>query len=152
MATRMLLKADTDFCVGCRMCEIVCSLKNAGTVNPYQAKIRVSFSKEGVPGPVICRHCAVAKCQQACKCPGAIYNDANGVLIIDQAKCNRCLDCVKACPFKAIQVAPDGSVLKCDLCGGEPECVRNCPPRPENSLPNLPYPRQSCLKYVERKK
>jgi Fe-S-cluster-containing dehydrogenase component len=33
-----------------------------------------------------------------------------------------------ACPFgNAVYDAASGSVLKCDTCGGSPECVRFCP-------------------------
>ncbi len=52
-------------------------------------------------------------------------------------------------PFDAIQVSPDGKILKCDLCDGDPVCVKYCPPRPEHSLPHLPWPAQSCLQYSE---
>lgn len=153
MATSMMLKADAEFCDGCRMCELVCSLNKTGTVNPYLARIRVVRSEDGAPHPIICRHCTVAKCQSACHVPGAIYVDEKtGALVIDESRCTRCMECVTACPFKAIQVGPDGEVLKCDLCGGNPTCVQNCPYRPEKSIPRLPYPKQSCLKFVERKK
>ncbi|MDO8672288.1 MAG: 4Fe-4S dicluster domain-containing protein [Dehalococcoidia bacterium] len=153
MATTMLLTADAKFCDGCRMCELVCSLNKTGRVNPYMARIRVVQSPAGAPRPIICWSCPDAKCQTACSVPGAIYVEPHtGALVIDESKCTRCLDCVIACPFKAIQVGPAGEILKCDLCGGDPLCVQHCPYRPANSLPSLPYPKQSCLKYVERKK
>ena len=35
-----------------------------------------------------------------------------------------------ACPFGAILVDPKtGDVVKCDLCGGDPTCVKVCPTR-----------------------
>ncbi len=74
-----------------------------------------------------------------------------GAVIIDEDACTGCLDCADACPFDAIFVGPDNEVLKCDLCGGDPICVKYCPERPENSLPHLVYPERSCLEYVERK-
>jgi len=34
---------------------------------------------------------------------------------------------VAVCPFGAISYnAMDGKIIKCDLCGGEPQCVRFC--------------------------
>lgn len=152
MSTTRLLKADAEFCDGCRMCEIVCSLRKAGMVNPYLARLRVARSEDGIPRPTICRHCKVAKCQLACPEPGAFYeHQGTGALVIDESKCTRCLKCVEACPFAAMWVGPGGEVLKCDLCDGDPVCVKHCPYTPENSLPHLPYPRQSCLKYVVRR-
>ena len=62
-------------------------------------------------------------------------------------KCTGCKLCIKACPFGAIQVGPNREILKCDLCGGDPECVKYCQPR--DQLPRFPYPKQSCLQYVE---
>jgi carbon-monoxide dehydrogenase iron sulfur subunit len=149
-----VLRADARFCDNCRMCELVCSLNKSGVVNPYLARIRVAYSEEeGAPAPVICRHCTDARCQLACPVPGAMYvEEATAALIIDESKCTRCMACVSACPFDAIRVGPGGEVLKCDLCHGEPVCVKHCPYRPENSVPNLPHPQQSCLKLVERSK
>jgi Fe-S-cluster-containing hydrogenase component 2 len=74
-----------------------------------------------------------------------------GAVVINDDVCTGCLDCVDACPFDAIPVGPNNEVLKCDLCGGDPLCVKYCPERPENSLPHLAYPERSCLEYVERK-
>ena len=70
-------------------------------------------------------------------------------LNLNEEKCIGCLACVDACPFGAIQINPDGDVLKCDLCGGDPVCVKYCPPRPAHSFPHTTYPRASCLEYVE---
>lgn len=154
MATPRVLKADAEFCDGCRMCELVCSLNKAGLINPYLARIRVApVQKDGGPHPIICRHCKVAQCQLVCPVPGAIFEDQRtGALVIDEARCTRCMECVAACPFGAVWVGPNQEVLKCDLCQGDPLCVKHCPYVPENIMPHLPYPRQSCLKYVERKR
>jgi Fe-S-cluster-containing hydrogenase component 2 len=36
--------------------------------------------------------------------------------------------CVSACPVGAVVVDPEeGTASKCDLCGGEPQCVKYCP-------------------------
>lgn len=154
MATIKTLKADAQFCDNCRMCELVCSLTKAGVVNPFLARLKVGRSqKDGAPRPIICRHCTVAQCQLACPVPGAMYVDeSTGALVIDDATCTRCMDCVLACPFEAIWVGPNGEILKCDLCQGDPVCVANCPSRPERRRPDRPYGRQSCLKYVQRRR
>jgi Fe-S-cluster-containing hydrogenase component 2 len=32
-----------------------------------------------------------------------------------------------ACPFGGVFMEPSsGEILKCDLCGGDPECVKHC--------------------------
>ncbi len=152
-----VFRAQSELCDGCRMCELVCSLSKTGTINPHLARIRVVRWGEGVKenahGPIICRHCKVARCEAVCPIPGAILrNEQTGALVIDEFKCNRCLACVEACPFGAIWVGPHNEVLKCDLCDGDPICVKYCPYRPEYSMAALPFPRQSCLQFVERRK
>lgn len=34
--------------------------------------------------------------------------------------------CMLACPFGCIVVSDKGYAEKCDLCGGDPECVKFC--------------------------
>mgnify|MGYP003332077943 CR=1 FL=1 len=50
-----------------------------------------------------------------------------GVVVVEPEHCIGCLACVDACPFGAIYVGPEHSVQKCDLCGGDPLCVKYCP-------------------------
>ena len=36
--------------------------------------------------------------------------------------------CMQACPFGGTSFDPvESRILKCDLCGGDPECVKYCP-------------------------
>ena len=146
-----VLHAIRELCTGCLMCEQMCSVSKTGTFNPYLARIRINRNRGDYAWvPIICRHCRVPKCQEACPVPEAMTrDDESGVVVINDAACIGCLACVEACPFGAIQVGPNNEILKCDLCQGDPACVRYCPPRPENSLPHLPWPKQSCLQYVE---
>lgn len=144
-----VFRAIKELCDGCRMCELTCSLKKTGNVNPYLARIKVTRNAEGIPAPIICRHCKNAPCYAACPVPGAMTRNAASIVSINDAQCIGCMACAEACPFGAIQVGPNREVLKCDLCGGDPTCVKYCPPRPDHSLPSIPYPKQSCLQYVE---
>jgi anaerobic carbon-monoxide dehydrogenase iron sulfur subunit len=39
-----------------------------------------------------------------------------------------CKVCTIACPFGTVNYTHDtGKVIKCDLCGGDPECAKACP-------------------------
>ncbi len=154
MAHQKVFRAIPELCIGCQTCEIVCSLAKTGTINPYLARIRAtSSSEDGSCRIVICRHCNVPLCKEACPVPEAMYVDERtGTVVIDQASCIGCLACVDACPFGAIQIGPNKEILKCDLCGGDPVCVKYCPPRPAHQFPHASYPRTACLEYVESRK
>ena len=143
-----IMRAQRELCSGCEMCLLACSLAKTGTVNPLLARIRVTHTEAGLSNPVMCRHCKNAPCLDACPIPGAMNSEPQtGVILVDEEKCTCCLDCVDACPFGAIWVTPERDILKCDLCGGDPACVKYCPPRPDHSLPHLDFKEQSCLQY-----
>jgi Flp pilus assembly CpaF family ATPase/NAD-dependent dihydropyrimidine dehydrogenase PreA subunit len=61
-----------------------------------------------------CKNCKDAPCVKACK-EGAIIKQKNGIVTIDLEKCTGCLECIDACPEKAI-VINKGKASKCDLC------------------------------------
>ncbi|MBI4288373.1 MAG: 4Fe-4S dicluster domain-containing protein [Chloroflexi bacterium] len=151
VARTKVFRAEPGLCTGCGMCEMLCSLNRAGRINVHQARLRITrLEKTDSFVPVICRHCHPAPCHQACPVPEAMSRDpATGAIAIHEKECIRCLACVEACPFAAIQVGPQKEALKCDLCGGDPICARYCPPRVIYS-PDKPYPwpQKSCLEYV----
>jgi len=122
---------DYDKCVGCRICEIVCSLRNTGEINPAKSRIRVvRFEPEGnaLSFPFMCMKCVEAPCKSICP-TGAISDDPiTGARLIDTDKCIGCSACVYACPFGAISIdRVPGVAFTCNLCGGDPTCVQFCP-------------------------
>ncbi len=149
-----VLRAIPSLCTGCKLCELVCSLAKTGTINPHLARLKVVCSTEdGSCSIALCRHCEPPLCKDACSIPSAMYqNEVTGAVAIDDTNCNQCGECADACPFGAIQIGPHREVLKCDLCGGDPVCAKYCPPRPQDQFPHTPYPRTSCLEYVEPSK
>lgn len=149
MSKRRVFRAVKELCTGCRICELACSLHHSEKLNPYLARIKVvAQDRLGPHLPIICRHCRRPLCQLACPVPEAMLLDQKtGVVVVQPAVCIGCLECVQACPFGAIRVGPALEILKCDLCGGDPQCVKYCPTRPSHSLPRLPYEEQACLQY-----
>ncbi|MGD2127315.1 MAG: 4Fe-4S binding protein, partial [Desulfobacteraceae bacterium] len=50
-----------------------------------------------------------------------------GRVIVDYDVCIGCRSCVTVCPFGAMSFNTiDKRVFKCDVCDGEPQCVRFC--------------------------
>jgi len=125
------LFAERQNCTGCRACEYACSVQHTGVVRPSVAKVHVLKFQNVVDVPVICWQCDDAPCIAACPTtPTAIKKDPNtNGIILDEKLClgAKCMKCQEACPAQFIRANPDtGQPLMCDLCGGDPECVKAC--------------------------
>ena len=128
---RMRLIWDYEKCVGCRVCEGVCSFIKEGESNPVKSRCRIVRSvKDNIlyKVRVHCQQCEDAFCMAVCP-SDAIIEDIKGVKSVDESKCIGCRMCEIACPVGAITVNPEKHVsIKCDLCKGldEPQCVKYC--------------------------
>jgi Fe-S-cluster-containing hydrogenase component 2 len=99
-----------------------------GVSNPARSRIRiVKWEDEGQYIPMICQQCEDAPCLNVCPV-GAISRDEDyGFLNVDYNTCIGCRSCVSVCPFGAMNYTRlNKKVFKCDLCGGDPQCVRFC--------------------------
>ena len=127
------LFTDARVCIGCHLCEMVCSLAHLkDEVNPRRARIRVHEDlANSIFMPVVCKQCAKAPCVAACPYDAIAQDPVSRVPIIDAEKCTACLACVEACPFGAMFYDEQEQLpLVCDLCGGDPQCVKFCPRHP----------------------
>jgi carbon-monoxide dehydrogenase iron sulfur subunit len=125
---QQVLMVDYEKCTGCRTCEQVCAASHYGVVNPAKSCIRVvKWEQEGLYIPMICQQCEDAPCMKGCPV-GAISRDPETDHVkVDYNTCIGCRTCVTVCPFGAMNYNPDEKkVFKCDLCGGDPQCVRFC--------------------------
>ena len=117
-------KITAKECVGCRICELVCSLRHFEAINPRRARIRV-YRLEDRDRIETCRFCTDPECVKACP-TGAMHLE-EGRAVHDREKCVLCGSCLEACPIPgSLQIFED-ELLKCDLCGGDPQCVKFCP-------------------------
>jgi anaerobic carbon-monoxide dehydrogenase iron sulfur subunit len=123
-----ILKIDYEKCTGCRLCELVCAVKHDRVSNPIRSRIRViKWESEGIYVPVSCQQCEDAPCVLGCPAKALSRNEDLGRVEVDYNKCIGCRTCVSVCPFGAMHfVAQDRKVIKCDLCDGDPQCVRFC--------------------------
>lgn len=120
-------------CTGCNSCAYACSIYHEGYVRPAVARIYVRRVKGIVDIPNICWHCADSPCVEACPVTPekAIYKDkeSNVIKYKDEKLClgSKCNKCVEACPPHYLRVHPEtDKPMFCDLCGGDPECVKAC--------------------------
>jgi carbon-monoxide dehydrogenase iron sulfur subunit len=92
-----VLVINYEKCTGCRLCELVCAVMHDGISNPIRSRIRVmKWESEGLYIPMSCLQCQDAPC-------------------------------MNVCPFGAMSFNTiDRKVFKCDLCDGDPQCVRFC--------------------------
>ncbi len=114
-------------CVACKTCEVVCSLVNTGRCNPNLANIDViTFDEEGFYCPSACFQCEEAWCVKVCPASAIYKDEETGARVVDESKCVGCRMCTVACPFGHIHISR-GKSKKCNLCDGDPNCVKFCP-------------------------
>lgn len=147
---------DLSKCTACRGCQVACKQWNRlpaektrqqGThqnppdlsrstwnlvrfteVPTRDGGLRWLFRKDG------CMHCSDPACQRACPVPGAIFQTAQGAVVIDSQKCIGCQYCVNVCPFEVPRYdEATNKVYKCSFCwdrignGQIPACAKACP-------------------------
>ncbi len=112
-------------CTGCRLCESTCAIYHERMNDPSRSRIRIVKKHAiGYSTPVVCFQCKAPPCGKACPV-SAIARDAAGIVKIDLELCIGCEACVGACPF-GVMMAFGEKVAKCDLCEGDPQCVKYC--------------------------
>lgn len=111
-------------CSGCSRCEVNCSFFHSEKIGRSGARIKVVKVEEiGIDYPLVCQQCTERYCT---KCPEkAIQIGSLGQVIVSPTLCTACGVCEVMCPIGAIELY-EGIPLVCDLCGGDPRCVRAC--------------------------
>jgi len=117
-----------DRCLGCRICETICAVEHAGMINPERSRIKVIKNDEkGLDAVGVCVQCKEAPCIASCSVDAILRNN-DYIINIDKELCALCGLCVEACPYGGISLdEQSGEFIICDLCGGNPACVKWCP-------------------------
>ena len=118
------IKVTAEICAGCRQCEMVCSFKHTRIFSPSLSRVTViKDDRDGLDYPVMCHQCNQCPPQEVCP-TGAIMKSSNGWIIVSE-DCIGCDTCLDACKYDAIKLVEKAII--CNLCAGEPECVKRCP-------------------------
>ena len=143
MAKRYGLVIDLERCTGCDTCTIACKVENKMEVGSGMRVETVGDTNRDNPLgkhpdlniyylPITCMHCDQPPCHDACHAE-AIYQRPDGIVLINEEKCDGCQECLSACPYQALVYDPDMKVVrKCNLCferldqGFEPFCALCC--------------------------
>lgn len=77
---------------------------------------------------IVCRLCENPPCVLACTKDCLSQSEKTGVIMVDEENCDCCGWCMEACPYGAITFNPEKeTIMICDLCDGEPQCIEWCP-------------------------
>ena len=129
-----------EACWGCKTCEVACKQEHGVAVGvrlikvieqrpcPQKGSFQLSYAVH------YCRHCDDPSCAAVCP-EKAIRKRADGIVVLDAARCSGCQACVDACPYDAVVFdAGEDLAQKCNLCyhrldqGLLPACADNvCP-------------------------
>ena len=122
---------DATKCVGCQLCEYICSQVKTGEFNTYRSRIRTVRAEEILVTAVTCRTCEDAPCVIACPRDALTQDKDTGIIHVDASRCDGCTWCIEACDFGAISINPATKLSEiCDQCEDleeGPQCVKWCP-------------------------
>ena len=117
-----VLVTSEELCIGCHLCEDVCSQAWYKEINREKSSIRVTSLGNAEWNLTVCSQCG--ECIAVCPTE-ALYRDKSGVVRINKKLCVGCLSCVGFCPNLTMYYHPDYvEPIKCISCG---LCSKECP-------------------------
>ena len=143
MSKRYGLVIDLERCIGCHTCTISCKFENSIEKGSGIRVETVGGPQIDTPGgtypnlsmhylPIPCMHCNEPPCMEACPVE-AISKREDGIVIIDEDKCDGCESCLSECPYGTIIFDKEKDIArKCSFCshrideGQLPFCVVCC--------------------------
>ncbi len=138
---------DPFLCTGCMRCMTTCSTYNNRATILAKARLQVARHEghaiteideedELIFEALACQQCDVPHCMHFCPVNAINRNSETSAMVINYDKCVGCRMCMSGCPFGAIRYDTlRKRVFKCELCDGEPQCVKFCPVEALRFLP-----------------
>jgi len=120
------LKFSSDRCTACQACQVACSVSHNGAYNYHRTRIVIEAEYPATIKATVCKQCKKPMCVKSCP-TGSLTQQEDGMVAFDESLCTKCYLCVEGCPFDAMFIdEATGLPMKCDLCGGDPQCVKHC--------------------------
>jgi Fe-S-cluster-containing hydrogenase component 2 len=89
--------------------------------------IRVFMLVPGLEFPHFCVQCEDYPCVKSCPTEALSVSKRTAAVLVDAKKCIACGKCIDACPGRIPHMHPrEKHVVICDLCDGDPQCVKAC--------------------------
>ena len=108
-------------------CEIACSLHHEKRIWPEASRIRVFMLVPGAEFPHFCAQCEDYPCIKACPVNALSISKKTGAVLVKTKACIACGKCIDACPGRIPHMHPkENCIVICDLCKGDPQCVKVC--------------------------
>ncbi len=117
-----VLVTHEELCIGCHLCEDVCSHAWYKEIQPAKSSIRVTSRGNAEWDTDVCSQCG--ECIAVCPTQ-ALNRDKAGVVRLNKKLCVGCLSCVGFCPTHTMYYHEDHiEPIKCIACG---LCAKECP-------------------------
>jgi len=111
-APRWGMAVDTERCIGCWSCAVICKSENQVPMGMWWNRILTKGDGLDTPGigefggldmswvPLACQHCDDPPCMKVCPTSATWVDEANGGLVaVNQEDCIGCRYCMAACPY-----------------------------------------------------
>lgn len=122
------LFVDIHKCTGCDLCVDSCSGQQTGSFSTGASNILIQRNESaGIFSPIYCLQCEEHLCVESCPEEAIVYDDTMSIYKVDRELCTSCGICQEVCAYLGIFV-DEATVRKCDLCEGDPACVKLCFP------------------------
>jgi len=146
---KKILVYNKDRCTGCKSCVLACSFAHREKFSLTYSRIKIKKDEiHNEYTPSFCLQCAEHPCQDVCPVDAIYFDNLLSILVVNEEKCIGCGACVETCPYNSIFMSPNKKALKCDLCGGEPECVKVCYPK---AIEFVDINKENLIKSLENK-
>jgi phenylglyoxylate dehydrogenase beta subunit len=113
---------------GCRACREECAAARRKRGAEEAGIKELHLEEIGAHTAYTCNQCSEPACLDVCPTGAVRKAPEDGIVRIDSKKCLGCGLCHLACPYGGVDFHAGATVAsKCDLCDGDPQCIKACP-------------------------